>query len=388
MRDQWHTASAPGKFVILGEHSVVYGMPAIVLAADLRMTVAIRRSRWNTMNGERLDFRRQPHLRYLTRNLRHAVDVVTHSDIPVGSGMGSSAALSAAMAMALASLDGRHVTEEQVMLEAYEAEYYAQGNGSPMDASACVHGRGITVNMPDLGGRRLWEVSRGKRSWDFRDLEAPEMTFVIGNTGIRAPTGPQVDKVRRYMERSLFAREVIDDIAQVTVEGGRALRDNDVVGLGRLMTEDHKLLSILGVSCDELNRLVNASLPYSYGAKLTGSGGGGCMVALTDRPDKVCEAIRTRGGTPYVVRTGGPGAMMELRPPMDRCVRWTTRRCRRSRRSSGRAYCAASARRCARPTPTEGSTRWRSWPGATRTWTSASCAGTAPACAGARTRSP
>ncbi len=85
--------------------------------------------------------------------------------------------------------------------------------------------------------------------------------------------------------------------------------------LGRLMTRDHKLLSILGVSCDALNKLVNAALPYSYGAKLTGSGGGGCMLALTDRPDKVCEAIEARGGTPYVVRTGGPGARMEAEPP-------------------------------------------------------------------------
>lgn len=279
------------------------------------MTVAVRRSKWNTMNGERLDFRRQPHLRYLTRDLRHAIDVRTSSRIPVGSGMGSSAALSASMAMALAAMQGRHLTEEQVMREAYEAEYYAQGNGSPMDASTCVHGGGVAVNMPGADGTHLWDVSRGDRSWTFNDMAVPEMTFVIGNTGIRAPTGPMVDKVRRYTERSQFAREVVDEIASVTVEGGRAIRRNDVEALGRLMTRDHKLLSILGVSCDALNRLVRASLPHSYGAKLTGSGGGGCMVALTDRPEAVCRAIESRGGTPYVVRTGVQGARMELRPP-------------------------------------------------------------------------
>lgn len=314
MRDHWYTASAPGKFVILGEHSVVYGKPAIVLAADLRMTVAVRRSRWNTMNGERLDFRRQPHLRYLTRELRHAVDVETHSDIPVGSGMGSSAALSAAMALALASMEGRHLTEEEAMLEAFGAERFAQGNGSPMDASACVHGGGVAINMP-TGGRPLWDVERDGRRWSVRDMEVPEMTFVIGNTGIRAPTGPLVDRVHRYTERSRFAREVVEDIANLTIEGGMAIRNGDKERLGRLMTRDHKLLSILGVSCDELNRLVNVSLPYSYGAKLTGAGGGGCMVALTDRPEDVCEAIASRGGTPYVVRTGAQGVRMELRPP-------------------------------------------------------------------------
>lgn len=315
MRGDWHTASAPGKFVILGEHSVVYGRPAITLAADLRMTVAVRRSAWNTMNGEKLDFRRQAHIRHLTRNLRHAIDMLTYSEIPVGSGMGSSAALSASMAMALASMEDREMSEEQIMREAYDAEFYAQGNGSPMDASSCVHGGGLTVNMPGSEGRRLWTVERGGRRWEFRDLEVPRMTFVIGNTGIRAPTGPQVAKVHRYMERNSFACEVIDDIADVTIEGGNALRRNDVEALGRLMTQDHKLLSILGVSCDPLNKLVNASLPYSYGAKLTGSGGGGCMVALTDRAEQVCEAIRSRGGTPYVVRTGGKGVSMEPSPP-------------------------------------------------------------------------
>ncbi len=315
MKSEWHTASAPGKFVILGEHSVVYGKPAITLAVDLRMTVAVRRSPWNTMNGEKLDFRRQAHIRHLTRDLRHAIDMLTYSEIPVGSGMGSSAALSASMAMALASLEGIHLTEEQVMREAYDAEYYAQGNGSPMDASTSVHGGGLSINMPDPQGKFLWKVERNGRTWRFNDLKTPEMTFVIGNTGIRAPTGPQVDKVRRYMERSHFACEVVDDIADVTVEGGDALRRNDVERLGRLMTQDHKLLSILGVSCTQLNKLVNAALPYSYGAKLTGSGGGGCMVALTDEPEKVCEAIRSRGGTPYVVKTGCRGASMEPRPP-------------------------------------------------------------------------
>lgn len=311
----WHTASAPGKFVILGEHSVVYGKPAITLAVDQRMTVAVRRHNRNEMNGERIDFKRQPHIRYLTRNIHHAIDLITYSEIPVGSGMGSSAALSASLAMALSSMEGKTMGEEDIMREAYDAEYSAQGNGSPMDVSTSVHGGGLEINMPGSTGAHLWNVERNGRKWSFNDLHVPEMTFVIGNTGIRAPTGPQVEKVRRYMERSHFAKEVLDDMAGLTIDGGKALRRNDVEELGRLMTRDHKLLSILGVSCDELNSLVKASLPHSYGAKLTGSGGGGCMVALTDRPEKVAEAISSRGGTPYIVRTGTRGASIEKEPP-------------------------------------------------------------------------
>lgn len=317
MAGEWYSASAPGKFVILGEHAVVYGKPAVVLAIDRRINCSIRRSHRNTLNGEHIDFNRQPHFRYLTRDLHTSMDYVTRSEIPAGSGLGSSAALSAALAMALRESKGLPCDERGLVDEAYGAELYAQGNGSPMDASACVHGKGIAVNIPGTEDRHLWTISRGDRTWSVSEVDAPEMTFVIGHTGIKAPTGPQVSKVRRYVERSHFASDMIDEIESVTLEGYSAIGGNDMESLGRLMTRDHKLLSILGVSCRELNKLVNASLPYAYGAKLTGSGGGGCMVALTDRPDKVAEAIRARGGTPYIVQTGVPGVQMETGPSDD-----------------------------------------------------------------------
>ncbi len=311
----WHTASAPGKFVILGEHSVVYGKPAVVLAADRRITCGVRRGKRNLLNGEPMEFSRQPHFRYLTRNLRHAVEFVTRSDIPTGAGLGSSAALAASVALALEDLAGNDPDERKLVDEAYGAELAAQGNGSPMDASACVHGGGIGVNIPGTERNGLWRISRNGRVWNVSDVDVPDMTFVIGNTGVRAPTGPQVDKVRRFVGRSNFASEMIEEIGNVTLSGYEALQKGDVEALGRMMTTDHKLLSILGVSCKELNKLVNAALPYSYGAKLTGSGGGGCMVALTDDPEKVASVITARGGVAYVMGAGSEGARLESSLP-------------------------------------------------------------------------
>jgi mevalonate kinase len=81
------------------------------------------------------------------------------------------------------------------------------------------------------------------------------------------------------------------------------------------MSRDQKLLAILGVSCQALDDLIDASLPLSYGAKLTGAGGGGSMVALTDRPDQVAEVIRRKGGYPIKVKTGVPGVKLETSKP-------------------------------------------------------------------------
>ena len=310
MTGEWYTASAPGKFVVLGEHSVVYGKPAVVLATDRRITCSVRRSHKNTLNGEYVDLSRQPHFSYLTRGMNYCLDFLTTSEVPSGSGMGSSAALSAALALAIHSERGECLTEGALVDEAYGAELYAQGNGSPMDASACVHGGGIAINVPDEPNE-LWTVTKGDRTWRVTDIDIPDLSFVIGNTGIKAPTGPQVEKIRRFKEKSGFANDIINEMGNVTLEGFEALKKNDKEKLGRLMTQDHKLLSILGVSCNELNKLVNASLPYSYGAKLTGSGGGGCMVALTDQPEKVASVIENRGGTPIIIKSGAEGVRME-----------------------------------------------------------------------------
>ena len=137
------------------------------------------------------------------------------------------------------------------------------------------------------------------------------MAFVIGYTGKSAPTGPLVERVRRYRDSNSFAKDIIDEIGRVTLEGVKALHENNKVSLGKLMTEDHKLLSILGVSSPELNRLVDAANIYSYGAKLTGAGGGGSMIALTDEPYKVSKTIRLHGGNPIIVKTNVPGVTIE-----------------------------------------------------------------------------
>ncbi len=303
------TASAPGKVILLGEHAVVYGKPALAIAIDLRFRCKIAPSDSVRINGLEIDRAKHPYTSHiLSEHWKGGIEIETSSAIPSGSGLGSSAALCASLNAAMMAYRGES-DEETCARRSFDAELKAQGSASPVDTSASVHGHGIAVNLE--GGTPIWDISHGKRRWSISHIDIPRMTLVIGHTGISAPTGPLVAKVRRYYEHSNFAKDMVNEIGSLTEDAAKALSSGDRVGLGSMMTENHKLLSILGVSSRELDKLVQAALPYSFGAKLTGAGGGGSMVALTDRPDKVCEAIERHGGRPYIVSSGQPGAMVE-----------------------------------------------------------------------------
>ncbi|MDR0198188.1 MAG: mevalonate kinase [Methanomassiliicoccaceae archaeon] len=305
------TASAPGKIIILGEHAVVYGKPAIAMAIDRRIRCTLSEASETTVNGKAFDGDKHPYLRHMMLSSSFPVRIETESNIPPGSGLGSSAALSTSFVKALCGLEGKNIDDRTLAFDSFSVEYAVQGRASPLDTSASTHGGGIVLNAPDDAGEFLWDISTNGRTWSVRDIAIPKMTLVVGYTGLHAATGPLVEKVRRYKDKNRFAADIVDEIGRTTADGLDALRKKDLVRLGGLMTHDHKLLSILGVSCNELNKLVNASLRHSYGAKLTGAGGGGSMMALTDEPDKVCEAIAMHGGRPFVVRTGEPGARFE-----------------------------------------------------------------------------
>ncbi|HUR70001.1 MAG TPA: mevalonate kinase [Candidatus Thermoplasmatota archaeon] len=320
-------ASAPGKVILFGEHAVVYGEPAIAVALSLRTEVTIRETqgdRVHRVNGAPMN---QHHHAYIKDAVDHLwkggfLDVRTESRLPSASGLGSSAALSVATTGALLQLQDRfseemvvspdttyphRLGEELVAREAYNAEWSAQkGRGSPTDTSTSTHGRAIMVDA-EKGPGYLWDIARGERRWYLHHLDIPPLTLVVGYTGQRGRTADEVAKVGRFVKRGAFARDIMRDLGKVTREARVLMEDREKMALGLCMDEAHNLLTVLGVSTAKLDALCDAAREHAYGAKLTGSGGGGSMIALTDTPDACAKAIAKRGGYPTVVNLGGPG---------------------------------------------------------------------------------
>jgi mevalonate kinase len=295
-------ASAPGKLILFGEHAVVFGEPALSTAITLRAEVYARPHTSWLVDGASLD---EPRFRYVKACVQKArakgpLWIEIRSMVPSGAGLGSSAAVTVATLGALHQAGGA-LDPRTIARDAFEVEHGVQGRASPIDTSTASAGGGVLVLREPKEGL-LWSIERDRRRWFLHRIDLPPLDLVVGNTGISAATGPLVAKVKERVDRDRLAADAIREIGVLTLDGLRALQRKDLESAGRLMDRDHALLTQLGVGHPALDRLVEAARPSSYGAKLTGAGGGGSIVALTDRPGPTAEAIRAAGGTAFVVR--------------------------------------------------------------------------------------
>ncbi len=292
-------SSAPGKVYLFGEHAVVYGEPAVPCAIERRARVEVQRRDDGKLrvhaedlsldgftveydgvagNGPDVDVSESlisaamgyvdgaiEQVRDVTGADDVGFDVTIESDIPLGAGLGSSAAVVVAAIDAAARELGVTLETDELAERAYRTEHQVQeGQASRADTFCSATGGAVRVEGDDC-----------------RSIEAPDLPIVIGFDGGAGDTGRLVAGVRDLREEYDFAASTVEAIGDVVRNGEDALADGDIEELGRLMDFNHGLLSALGVSSRSLDTMVWAARDAgARGAKLTGAGGGGCIVAL------------------------------------------------------------------------------------------------------------
>jgi mevalonate kinase len=303
-------ASAPGKIILVGEHAVVYGRPALAVPVlQVRAEAQVTRSRRPGIRidapdiGLRADLdslgEADP-LAALVRNLlagfrlesRPDLRIEVHSTIPVASGLGSGAAVSVALTRAMAGELDIPLSDDQVNAYAFEIEKLHHGTPSGIDNTVVTYGRPIFF-------------AKGE-SPQLLDVGA-SLTFVIADTGIAAPTRAAVEDVRRLRDTDVSKWEaVFDEIGSLVVRARGCIQNGEVKRLGALLDQDQALLEQLHLSSPELDRLILTSRKAgALGAKLSGGGRGGNMIALVAEAtaQAVPAALTSAGARRVIVAT-------------------------------------------------------------------------------------
>lgn len=328
--------SAFGKVILLGEHAVVYGYPALAGAIDTTVrcdwralpprphhapALRVRAPFWqldlSLASGTSFaddalgDPRRAVAALVRAIGAHLGVDViealgpgeaVMDTRLPAAAGLGSSAALAVAMTRALARALGRRLCNDEVATLADSAERCFHANPSGVDVALAVGG-GLGLYCRGQGAAPMG------RSRGLQPIDAPPMRLAVGLTGTARSTAGMVARVAAAREAD---RDRVDTclaaLGRAAVNGAEAMRAGDAAGLGGLMDEAHELLASLGVSSPELDALCEVARGAgALGAKLTGAGGGGAVIAIgrdEGAEEEIVAAWRAAGHHGFVCRVG------------------------------------------------------------------------------------
>ena len=269
---------SPHKVIIFGEHAVVHGYPALSATVDLFAKIYLIPSR----SGLQYTPFVQRTLAYL--GLKN-IYVKVETNVPSGSGLGTSSMIIAGILMS-----ERNYTKEQLANEAFNIEYETQGLGSPIDTSTISAGGFVLTNGNE--GIPLWKIEKNGITWNFSSIPTRNMDLVVVYSGSKGSTREQVAKVRKFYERGSFAKDIMKRIGNITQEGVKAVTKGDIVKVGELMNENHSELKVFGISTEQIEKIVSIGREYGYGAKLTGAGGGGAVIIIPREKEKLLKKLK------------------------------------------------------------------------------------------------
>lgn len=296
-------ASAPGKVILFGEHAVVYGKPAIALAVDKQAHFTIHERNDSLINAKilgmgieaQLDLKdpaskkefQRGILKYVLKSLEiilnehniqptNGLDMILDIEMPIGSGLGSSAAVTVATLTALDSYFETEYSKEDIAARAHRVELEVQGAASPIDTTLSTFGGAIYLST----SRKTEKLNIG---W--------ELPLVVGYTPREHTTAYMVKEVRKSMEKYPgVINNIFKSIEQVTEEARKAIIEKNKKKLVDLININQGLLDALGISNASLSNMVySAREAGALGSKITGAGGGGSILAYS--PGKIEEVL-------------------------------------------------------------------------------------------------
>jgi len=320
------TISAPGKLLLMGDHAVVYGHPCLVTAIDKRVyaTVTILDERLFQLESpdigvhgyskplNNLGHDMQKEVRFAETAVRnfydihpqkHGVRIVIKSDFSSRYGFGSSSATVVAVLVSLAFCFKVNIPQRDMFALAHKTVLDVQGTGSGFDVAAAIY------------GGTLCFVTAGRVIEPLRHKAIP---MVVGYTGVKADTATLVDLVaQKRKKETVKVDRIFEAVTQLVDEAKDRVTEGDFERVGKLMDFNQEYLRDLGISSEKLESLISAAKKAgAFGAKLSGAGGGDCMIAL--HPDGVQgklsieKAIQKAGGEAVDISTGAEGVRIDL----------------------------------------------------------------------------
>ena len=280
-------ASAPGKVILFGEHFVVYGVKAILCAINKRITVTAEKIEENKIsiksnignlviepnkpiseiNSPLKPFYYLANKILQTQNQSVGIKIIVESDIPLGVGLGSSSACCVAGAAAISRLFTEK-SKEEILELAIEAEKTIFKNTSGADCTVCTYGG----------------IMEYKKSDGFTKIKSePNLHLVIANSNIKHSTESVVARVKQFKEvNKVKFTTLCNDESKLVEDVLKLFKENKIKELGQKIIQNQKYLETIGVSNEKLRDMIQTGQKFSFGAKITGAGGGGCIFALTD----------------------------------------------------------------------------------------------------------
>lgn len=309
--------------MLLGDHAVVHDRQCLVTAVNQRLSVTVQfwdAPREVILNAQEVglhDFRFSlsdvtelpKAARFVAQTVRNfyqqfdlgdGLQIETTSEFQATFGFGSSSAVTVATVKALAELYEISLSPEEIFHLAYKTVLDIQGVGSGFDLAAAIWGGTLLFST---GGQKIQPV------------KIQHLPLIVGYTGVKADTATLVKQVGQLLQAQPEVVNPIFDTMQVLVEAAEThLTTEDWSALGQAMNIHQGLLSALGVSSWELEQLIFAARQAgAWGAKLSGAGGGDCMIAIApvEKQDAVTQAIQTAGGQVLEVALSAPGVQVE-----------------------------------------------------------------------------